>query len=236
MRQQAISPAAAAAILGSTTLFGGLDDAGLLGLAMASTQRHYGRGQYLWYQGDEGDRLLVIAAGSVKVLVTSEQGENVVLTRLTRHDTLGELAMLDRQPRSASVVALEPTTVLMLTRTTVLELMAHHPAVLDAVLHYLGDLVRRLTQQNSDLSVLDVGGRLAKLLLRLANVRAGSDERVQLDLGLSQSEVAAMVGATRQAVNRALQLLASRGLIAVDGQVIMLRDVPGLRRRAGYEQ
>jgi CRP/FNR family transcriptional regulator, cyclic AMP receptor protein len=232
--RQAISHEAATAILGSTSLFAGLDEPALHGLAAASTQRTYGKGQYLWYEGDDGDRLMVVASGLLKVLLTSEQGDDVVLNTLGKNETIGELAVLDGSPRSASVVAVESTTVLMLTRATVLELMARHPPVLDAVLRSLADLVRRLTEQNSDLILLDLGGRLAKLLLRLARGQAPTHgDAVVLELGLSQSELAAMVGATRPAVNRALQLLASRGLIALNGRVIVLRDLPGLRRRAG---
>lgn len=227
---------ATAATLHDTDLFAGLDEPALHELAGSAVQRTYGRGQFLWYQGDPGDRLLVIASGLVKVLVIAESGDEVVLVTLGPHQTLGELAMLDQAPRSASVVAIEPTTVLMLPRSTVLALMSRYPAVLEAVLHALGQLVRRLTEQTSDLVVLDLGGRLAKLLLRLAAAPHGTDRAnpdTVIDLGLSQSDLAAMVGATRQAVNKALQLLVARGLISVDGQVIRLLDVPGLRRRAG---
>ena len=230
--REAFDRAAAAAVLGATTLFAGLDDAALRGLAAAVTQRRFRRGQYLWYQGDDGDRLLVVVSGLLKVMVTTEQGGEVVLTTVGPGESIGELAVLNRVPRSATVVAVEPTTVLMLGRATVVELMTRHPSVLDAVLLALGDLVRRLTEQTSDLIVLDLGARLAKLLLRLAGPAAAGDHGVVLDLGLSQSDLAAMVGATRPAVNRALQQLASRGLIAVDGQVIKLCDLPGLRRRA----
>jgi CRP/FNR family transcriptional regulator, cyclic AMP receptor protein len=220
-------------VLRSTALFAGLTDEALTSLADACTQRTYGRGQYLWYQGDEGDRLLVVASGLLKVMVASEQGDQVVLATLGKHETIGELAVLDRCPRSASVVAVEPTTVLMLTRATVLDLMGRHPAVLEAVLRSLSRLVRRLTEQAGDLIFLDLGGRLAKLLLRLAAEHARDEGGAVLDLGLSQSELAAMVGATRPAVNKTMQLLASRGLISVHGQVIVLQDLPGLRRRAG---
>ena len=231
--REAIDRKAAAAVLGATTLFAGLDDAALHGLAAAVSQRSFRRGQYLWYEGDDGDRLLVVVSGLLKVMVTTEQGDEVVLTTVGPRESIGELAVLNRVPRSAAVVAVEPTTVLSLGRATVLELMARHPSVLDAVLRALGDLVRRLTEQTSDLIVLDLGARLAKLLLRLAGpAAAGVDHGVVLDLGLSQSDLAGMVGATRPAVNRALQQLASRGLIAVDGQVIKLCDLPGLRRRA----
>lgn len=221
-------------VLRSTALFAGLDDEALRGLATACVRRVYGRGQYLWYQGDEGDRLVVIASGLVKVVLTSVQGEEVVLRTLGPYTTAGELAILDGAPRSAAVIAVEPTAVLLVGRATVLDLMIRHRSVLDAVLRTLGTLVRRLTEETGDLMLLDLGGRLAKLLLRLAENRVPERGRVVLDLGLSQSDFAAMVGATRQAVNRALQLLAARGLIELDGRVIVLRDLPGLRRRAGY--
>jgi CRP/FNR family transcriptional regulator, cyclic AMP receptor protein len=166
-------------------------------------------------------------------LFTSRQGDEILLVTLDRYESLGELAILDDSPRSASVIAVEPTTVLMLPRSAVRKLMATHPSVLDAVLRSLGGLVRRLTEQNGDLAFLDLGGRLAKLLLGLAESHSHDDERVVLDVGLSQSDIAAMVGATRPAVNRILQLFAARGLISVDGRVIVLRDLPALRRRAG---
>ncbi len=225
---------ATAEVLRGTALFAGLDDDALRKLAETCTRRTYGRGQFLWYQGDAGDRLMIVASGLVKIVLTSSNGDDVMLATLGRHETFGELAILDGSPRSASVVAAEPTTVLMLNRTTVLDLMSRYPTVLDAVLRYLGRLVRRLTEQNGDLTFLDLGGRLAKLLLRLAENRPVADGSVVLDLGLSQSDFAAMVGATRPAVNRVLQRLATRGLISVDGRVIVLRDLPGLRHRAGY--
>jgi len=220
-------------VLESTRLFGDLDHESLVSLAAVCTQRSYGRGQYLWYQGDPGDRLVIICAGSVKVIVTSEQGDDVVLVTLGPNEILGELAVLDGSPRSASVVTIEPTTVLNLGRQAALKLLAGEPAVLTAVLRSLGDLIRRLTEQTSDLVFLDLGGRLAKLLLRLANDIPQGPGPIILDTGLSQSDLASMVGATRPAVNRALQMLSNRGLLTVEGQVLILRDLPGLRRRAG---
>jgi CRP/FNR family transcriptional regulator, cyclic AMP receptor protein len=230
----AASQDATVQILRSTALFAGLDEDVLRDLSRVCTRRTYGRGQYLWYQGDDGDRLVIVASGLVKVVLSSAQGDEIVLVALGRHETVGELALLDGAPRSAAVIAVEPTTVLMLSRATLLALMGRHPAVLEEVMRSLGRLVRRLTEQAGDLIFLDLGGRLAKLLLRLAGIPTPADGPVVLDLGLSQSDFAAMVGASRQAVNRGLQLLAARGLISVDGRVIILHDLPGLRRRAGY--
>jgi CRP/FNR family transcriptional regulator, cyclic AMP receptor protein len=219
-------------ILRSARYFADLPDDALARLAAACTRRSYARGQYLWYQGDEGARLAVVAEGLVKIVISSEQGDEVVLRTLGPGATLGELALLDGSPRSAAVVAVEPTTVLTLARETVLELLARHPSVLDALLRSLGGLVRGLTEQAGDLVFLDLGGRVAKLLLRLAEEHGGGAQPPKVDIRLSQSDLAAMVGATRPAVNRVLQGMASRGLIAVDGYTIVLRDVVGLRRRA----
>ena len=150
-------------------MFGALGEEPLLKLARACRQRTYRRGQYLWYQDDVGDRLIVICEGSVKVLVASERGDEIVLTSAGVGEVLGELAVLDGSRRSASVVALEDTTVLGLDRAIAVQLMATEPAVLDAVLRSLAGLVRRLTEQTADLVFLDLGGRLAKLLLSLVH-------------------------------------------------------------------
>jgi CRP/FNR family cyclic AMP-dependent transcriptional regulator len=223
-------------ILRSARIFAELPDDVLARLAEGSVTRTYRRNQFLWYQGDEGARLVVVASGLLKVVISSEHGDEVVLTTLGPGETLGELALLDGSPRSAAAIAVEPTTVVTLSRETVLELLSQHPSVLDALLRSLGGLVRRLTEQAGDLVFLDLSGRVAKLLLHLADAHgngsgSGSGSAV-VNLGLSQSDLAGMVGATRPAVNRVLQSMASRGLIAVDGQVIKLLDVAALRRRA----
>jgi len=217
-------------ILRSAAIFAELPDDVLARLAAHCVRRSYRRNQYLWYQGDDGARLVVVASGLVKVVLSSAQGGEVVLTTLGPGGMFGELAVLDGSPRSASVVAAEPTTVVLLSRATVLELLHRYPSVLDALLRSLGNLIRRLTEQAGDLVFLDLPGRVAKLLLHLAEAHgAGS---TVLDLGLSQSDLAAMVGATRPAVNRVLQHLASRGVITVDGHRIVLVDLAELRRRA----
>jgi len=133
-------------ILRSARIFAELPDDVLGHLAEACVRRTYRRNQYLWFQGDEGARLVVVASGLVKVVLSSEQGDEVLLATLGPGETLGELALLDGAPRSAAVVAVEPTTVLMLSRETVLALLGQQPTVLDAVLRSLTDSgVRSLT-------------------------------------------------------------------------------------------
>jgi len=227
-----LGAAEVAVVLGATPLFAALDATSLARLATLCGQRVLQRGHFLCYQGESGDRLFVIADGMVKVVLTSERGEEVLLATMGANETLGELAVLDGAPRSASVVAVEPTTALLLARPVLIDVMARYPAVLDAMLQSLGGLVRRLTEQTGDFVFLDLGGRLAKTLLGLSQHDAVPGEAMELEVRFSQSELAAMVGASRPAVNRALHLLAMRGWISVEGQVIVLRDPSSLRRRA----
>jgi len=137
----------------------------------------------------------VVGEGLVKVILTSEQGDEIVLVTLSRFRGVGELSFLDGSPRSASVLAAEPTTVLMLPRSAVPKSMTTHPAVLDAVFRSLGQLVRRLTEQTGGLVSLDLAGQLAGVLIHLADSHAQDDQRMVFDVGLRQSDIAAMVGA-----------------------------------------
>jgi CRP-like cAMP-binding protein len=217
-------------LLRRVPLFAVLGEDGLGAAARAGSTRTYAAGQIICFQGDPGDRLYVLLHGLVKVVFTSERGDEIVLRTLGDGEVFGELALLDGSPRSASVVAVQSTQVFMLHRARLLEMMRQHPGLADEFLRMLGHLVRRLTEQAGDLVFLDLPGRLAKLLLQLAD-RHGAAAAV-LDRRLTQSDLAAMIGASRPAVNRALQSLATRGLLTVQGQTIVLRDVEGLRRRA----
>lgn len=221
-----------AAELAAIPLFSALGEEGVARAARAGLSRHYRPGQIIFHQGDPGESLYALLDGMVKVVFSTEQGDEIVLNVLGRGETFGELALLDGSPRSASIVAVRPAWAFALPRARLLELMREHPALADEFLHLLGGLVRRLTEQAADLAFLDLGGRLAKLLLHLAGKHGGADGVVSLP-GLTQSDLAALIGASRPAVNRALQSLVARNLIAVEGRTITLLDVAALRRRGG---
>lgn len=228
-----LQPEEATRLLGATAIFGGLELNALSTLAAVTVQRTYARGQYLCSQGDPGDRLFVIAEGLVKVIFATEEGDEMVLATLQPPEVFGELAVVDQAPRSASVMAVEPTRALLLSRSRLQEVMRSSPPVVDAVLTTLAGMVRRLTGQAGDLAFLDLGGRLAKLLLGLATKQGIARGDAVLNLGLTQSDLAAMIGASRPAVNRVLHSFADRGFLKIDGQVIILLDLDELRRRAG---
>ena len=223
-----------AAALQQTAIFGELHDSALRELAQVCLQRTYRRGQFLWYQGDPGDYLVVIVRGSVKVTVTSPRGDEMLLVTRGPSEIVGELSVIDGGARSASVVALTPTTGIVIGRAPLIALMHRSPELLDVLLRSMGALVRRLTERATDLVFLDLAARVAKLLLREAEGRSGEQRQGGLvDLGLTQTELAQMVGASRPAVNRVLQSLVARGSISINGPKIIINDSIALRRRAG---
>ena len=218
-------------VLMKIPLFQVLDKEGILAAARAGLVRIYALGQIICHQGDPGDHLYTIIDGLVKIVFTSERGDEMVLNIIGAEEIFGELALLDGSPRSASVIALKSTSVFVLPRGQLLELMSSNPGLADEFLKLIGKRIRRLTEQAGDLAYLDLGGRLAKLLLQLS-AREGDVHGVVLDRGLTQSDLAGMIGASRPAVNRTLQSFAARGLIAVQGRTIVLRDLEALQRRS----
>ena len=145
-------------------------------------------------------------------------------------EIFGELALFDQQPRSATVIALEPTITHVLERDVFLAFLRAHP---DTALHLfsaLANLIRRLTDQVEDLALLDVPRRLERKLLELAEAHGQEGpEGIRIDLPLTQSELASMIGTSRVSVNHYLASLERRGIIARDGHVIVLRRPAALR-------
>jgi CRP/FNR family cyclic AMP-dependent transcriptional regulator len=227
---------AAVALLRRTRLFAELREDTLRALADRSVERSYPRHGRLFYQGDSGSGLYVLASGLVKVVVTSEDGEEMVLVTLGPGDAFGELSIVDGGPRSASAEALEPTVALVITREVLLDLATRDSGLTEALLRTLGALLRRLTEQASDLVFLDLPGRMAKLLAVLAAERGSeTPEGIELDANLTQTDLAGMVGASRQSVNQILQGFARRGYLQVRGRRIVIHRPDLLRRRAGLD-
>jgi CRP-like cAMP-binding protein len=149
-------------------------------------------------------------------------------------DVLGEIALLDGGCRSASAESVEDTTVLMLSRPVFLELMRDHPPLVDHLLRSMGALVRRLSEQASDFVFLDLPGRVAKVLLRLAEDVAGEPAGdVPVEVAVTQARIAEMAGGTRQSVNQILQSFQQRGMIELNGRRMLIASPEQLRRRAG---
>ena len=222
------------ALLSGAGLFSGLDARLLRRLTDGAVRKSFPRGQALFYEGDSGESLFVVIQGLVKLSVASPDGREMLLAMVRPMESFGELSLVDGGPRSTSAVAVEATTVLVLRRGDLLEALRHEPALVDGVLRSMGALVRRLTEQTTDLVFLDVNERVAKLLVSLVE-RDGftRDGTVVVELALSQGELAEMVGVSRQSLNQALHKLAERGWITLDGRQVTVTDLEGLQRRAG---
>jgi CRP/FNR family cyclic AMP-dependent transcriptional regulator len=222
----------AAEALSRCRLFAGMSEESLRAIAATLRTRRFRRGEVLFHEGDPGDALFIVASGAVKVVVPSEEGEEAILVTLRRGDFLGELALLDGAPRSASAVALEPTEALTLPRSQFRTLVANQPAIRDALLASLAAELRRLTMHVAELHFLDLTGRLAA---RLAHLAEEHGERlpngsIRLDAPLTQSDLASMIGATRQSVNKLLGEFEAAGLLRLERDSIL---VPDLERLSG---
>jgi CRP-like cAMP-binding protein len=221
------------ALLQSTELFGGLQEEILRTVATDAIERRYGKGEVIFQEGDPAEALLVLVEGIVKVYVVSARGGEMVLATLRPPGSLGEVSLLDGGPRSASAAAIEPTTVLALARSTFLGLIDRERSVADAMLRASGHLLRRLTGQTADLVFLDLEGRVAKLLASMADERGERvDGELTLDLGVTQNDLAAMVGGSRQSVNQILHALAAKGIIRLEHRTVSVVEEDALRRRA----
>ena len=188
-------------ILRRTELFSGLDAKALNELASRLFERRFRRGETLFHEGDDGDALYVIVDGSVAIVVTSESGKRAVLTTLREQDVLGEIALLDGGPRSATAEAVEDTTTLVLARKAFLRAIQDHPPMVEQLFRGFGRKVRRLTEQASDFVFLDTKGRIAKVLVRLAEIDGDISGGFPAEVRITQARLAEMVGGSRQTVS-----------------------------------
>ena len=210
--------------------FGALDPAALERLAAGMRSRRFRRGEVIFHIGDPGDALFVIVSGEVKIWLPSETGDEAILATLRAGDVFGELALLDGAPRSASAVALSPTETVVLPRDRFREVIATEAGVRDALLASIAGELRRLTTHVEELHFLDITGRLAARLVRLAQEggTTGADGSVRLRTNLTQTDLAAMVGCTRQSVNKLLGQFTDDGLLRLERDGIVVTDLDGL--------
>jgi CRP/FNR family cyclic AMP-dependent transcriptional regulator len=214
-------------------LFAPCSDELLADIARQLRSRSYRRNEVIFHQGDPGDALHVITRGAVKILLPSPEGDEAIIATLRAGDFFGELALLDSEPRSATATAVEATTTLTLPRPVFRELLDSHPELRDALFSALTQLLRRLTHHVEELHFLDLAGRLAARLGYLARqTRPDATGPVELDWPYTQTDLAAMIGGTRQSVNRLLSELIDDGLVRVETERLVVTDLAALEQRA----
>ena len=225
----------ACAALARSPLFQGVVTDDLEHLARTMTHRRYRRNEVIFHEGDPGEAMHVVIEGRVKITRESAEGEEAIVAILAPGDAFGELVLLDGAARSATATAIETTETLTMTRAEFTRLVEDSSPFRWHVLGGIAHRVRRLTDQLAEVHFLDLAGRLALQLSRLAEAAApGQSKDVELPRNLTQSDLASMVGGTRQRVNQILGDFDDEGLIRNDGGRLVVCDLERLQRRAGW--
>ena len=221
-----------AAFLARVPLFASLKPALLDELAGMLAPKSYRRGEVIFHQDDPGSAMHLIKSGQVKIATTSPEGEEVIMAILKDSDFFGELSLLDDKPRSADAVAMEVTQTLTLRRDDFMDMLARHPEMVSGVLASLAERLRRTDQLLEDAVFLDLPARLSKRLLELAQKHGVKTEKgLEIDLRLTQQDLAAALGVTRVALNKHLGRLQDDDLISLESKRIIITRPEELRKR-----
>lgn len=220
-------PPDAEVLLSQTPFFQGIPADIRRNLADRCIRRAFATGTVLFHKDSTDRTLYVIASGRVRIYLPGESGREVTLNICGPGETIGELGLLDGRPRSASAQALDDVVAYELRHEDFAGLLDTSPAA-TAVIRVLTARLRHATADTESLAQFDVFGRLARRLLELAE-RYGHGREIDLDL--SQADLASLVGATRETVNRTLAAFRQQGLIEVRGHRIVILKPDLLRRR-----
>jgi len=216
-------------ILRKVPLFGQLAAPDLDRVAAISRERSYPRNSVILFEDDPGDALYVVADGQVKVVLIGEDGREVILSVMGPGEFFGEMALIDDEPRSAHVIAMEDSGLLVIRREDFQDLLTQTPGIALVLLRELSRRLRRVDEKVGSLVLLDVNGRVAQLLLELAD-EAGSD---RITRRLTHHTIAQMIGSSRETVSRTMRELVDKGSITVSRREIQIRDRAALESSAG---
>lgn len=205
-------------MLNNIPIFSGLSPKELETITLHSVVRIYRKNTVILNKGGESSSLYVILSGRIKVYISDEEGKEIVLNIQGPGAHFGELALIAGQPRSASVMTLDDSKIMILTKSAFLSCLSAHPNIALNLIHSLVNRVCELTDNVSDLALLDIYGRVVKTLLRNAREHDG-----QLTVeNLTQHDIAGIVGASRTMVNRIFKDLKVGGYIALEGRRIII--------------
>jgi CRP-like cAMP-binding protein len=214
-------------------IFQGVDPDAVTALGAQLETVEYPRGSAIFSEGELGDRLYIVLSGKVKLGRHSPDGRENLLSVLGPSDMFGELSVFDPGPRTSTATAVTDVELYTMERKTLLEWIRQHPEIAEQLLRVLARRLRRTNNSLADLIFTDVPGRVAKQLLQLARQfgsAEGSSTRVTHDL--TQEELAQLVGASRETVNKALADFGQRGWLRLEGKSVVILDSERLARRS----
>jgi CRP-like cAMP-binding protein len=220
--------------LGESEIFGALYEDELKALARLGTTARHPAGRILFERGDPGDSLMIVLEGRVKISSLSADGREIVLNFIDPGQVFGEIALLDGKPRTAGATTLEPSELFVLKRQAVLSFLEEKPLVAIRLIGVLCQKLRRTTQMLEDKILLNMAPRVARGLLRLAAEHGRrTAEGVLIDMKLSQSELGAYVGLSRENVNRQLSAWRDGGIVSLRGGRVLIHAPKDLEALAG---
>ena len=207
-------------VLRKVPLFSGVADSDLSAFADLTRERSYPKGSVIVFEDDPGDAMYLVAGGQVKVVLIAEDGREVILSVLGEGTFFGEMAVIDEEPRSAHVIAMEDSTLLVLRREDFQNQLRRSPDVAISLLKEISRRLRRADDKIGSLVLLDVNGRVANLLLRMSDDEGGD----RITRKLTHHTIAQMIGSSRETVSRTMRNLVERGIIQVTRKDITLKD------------
>ncbi len=218
--------------LKQVSLFADLNDADIRELMTVARRRTFRSGEVIFHRDDPGQVLYVIKEGKVKICLISPDGQEISLVVFGKGDYFGEFSILDGFPLSADAIALEKVECYTLQRSDFHNAIIKNPKIAIQVLEILSKRLRTTDQMVEDLIFLDVYGRVAKKLLELSESHGEKTEQgTRINMRLTQQELASMVGASRESVNKVLGYFTDKNFISTDKHRITIHRTSDLKRR-----
>jgi len=210
-------------LLRTVPIFSELTDGDIASLSRLASRRRFPKDTVVFFEHEEGDFFFMILDGRIKVTILGDDGREVILSMLGPGDFFGEMALLDNEPRSATAIAVEETELLSLHRTDFQTVLTDNRSITIALIKVLTARLRRANHQISTLALLDVYGRVARVIVDMAREegRRLRDGRIAFRRATHQ-EIANRIGTTRETVTRMLKDLERQGLIHIEGKEIVV--------------
>jgi CRP-like cAMP-binding protein len=222
------------ALLARNSIFSHLESAELDALTAICKPKGLRAREVLFRKGDDGAQAYAIMSGHLKATIAGEDGKEAVLRIMRPGEIVGEVALFDGHPRSATVIAIEPAELLVIHRRDFLPFLERHPKVATKLLRELSERLRAVSTLLEDTLFLNLPSRLAKKLLQLGATHGReADEGMRIELKLSQQELGELVGTSRESINKQLRQWAEQDVLEMSRGVITIRDIPTLERLAG---
>ena len=211
-------------VLRTVPIFSELSDDDITSLAHLASRKRYPKDTVVFFENEEGDFFFTILEGRIKVTILGDDGREVILSMLGPGDFFGEMALLDNEPRSATAIAVEESELLSLHRNDFQSVLNDNRSITTALIRVLSARLRRANHQISTLALLDVYGRVARVIVDMAREEGKRlrDGRIAFRRATHQ-EIANRIGTTRETVTRMLKDLERQGLIHVEGKEIVVQ-------------